>query len=90
MGKAALNSPVPQAVLTATGLMGMHGTPKMPIYACQAVADEIAPIEYTDALVCELCPQGVTEGTHCQVAKYTKTGFGEEARRSSSFNNLNF
>ncbi|KAH7311068.1 secretory lipase-like protein 1 precursor [Rhexocercosporidium sp. MPI-PUGE-AT-0058] len=57
-GAAVVNSPIPQSVMTMTGLMGTHGTPKMPIYAYQAVADEVAPIKYTDALVTELCSQG--------------------------------
>ncbi|KAG4425343.1 hypothetical protein IFR04_001493 [Cadophora malorum] len=57
-GEATLSGAIPQSVLTSTGLMGTHGTPQMPIYAYQAVADEIAPIGYTDTLVTKLCSQG--------------------------------
>ncbi|KAL2062000.1 hypothetical protein VTL71DRAFT_6266 [Oculimacula yallundae] len=57
-GASTLNAAVAQSVLTSTGLMGTHGTPTMPMYAYQAVSDEIAPIADTDALVTKLCSQG--------------------------------
>jgi hypothetical protein len=71
-GEALLNDPVPQAVLAATGQMGTHGTPKMPIFLYKAILDEISVVADTDALVKKLCSQGAQ-------IQYVRDGLGEHA-----------
>jgi len=71
-GEATLLSPIPQGVLQVTGLMGTHGTPKMPVYAYKAIGDEISPVADTDALVAKLCAQGAS-------IQYVRDGLGEHA-----------
>lgn len=58
LGDEVFNQPVVQAVLNETGLMGIHGTPKMPMHVYKSVKDEISVIADTDALVTKLCGQG--------------------------------
>lgn len=72
MGEATLMSSIPQSVLAATGQMGTHGTPQMPVFAYKAIADEISPIADTDALVAKLCSQGAN-------IEYVRDGIGEHA-----------
>ena len=50
--------PTVQTVPNETGLMGVHGTPKMPMHIYKSVQDEISAIADTDALVRKLCSQG--------------------------------
>lgn len=71
-GAAILNSAIPVSVLTATGQQGTHGTPKMPIFAYKAIADEVSPVADTDALVTKLCSQGAN-------IVYVRDGLGEHA-----------
>ncbi|PMD33150.1 secretory lipase-like protein 1 precursor [Hyaloscypha variabilis F] len=71
-GEATLLSPIPQGVLQATGLMGTHGTPQMPVYAYKAIGDEISPIADTDALITKLCAQGAN-------IQYVRDVLGEHA-----------
>lgn len=72
VGEAILNDPIPQAVLAATGQMGTHGTPKMPIFIYKAVFDEVSVIADTDAVVKKLCSQGAQ-------IQYVRDGIGEHA-----------
>ncbi|KAE9365672.1 secretory lipase-like protein 1 precursor [Stipitochalara longipes BDJ] len=71
-GEETLLNPIPQGVLQATGLMGTHGTPKMPVYAYKAIGDEISPVADTDALITKLCAQGAN-------IQYVRDGLGEHA-----------
>jgi hypothetical protein len=64
-----LNEPTLQAIL-ATGQMGLHGTPKMPMFFYKAIFDEVSPIADTDALVDKLCLQGAQ-------IQYVRDAFGE-------------
>lgn len=58
LGDELLNGTVPQAILKATGEMGTHGTPNMPMFFYKAVLDEVSPVADTDNLVNKLCSQG--------------------------------
>ena len=58
LGDQIFNQPTVQTVLNETGLMGVHGTPKMPMHIYKSVQDEISAIADTDALVRKLCSQG--------------------------------
>lgn len=58
IGDRLLDEPVTRSVLNATGVMGVHGTPKMPLHVYKSVQDEISVVADTDALVTELCAQG--------------------------------
>ncbi|KUJ20739.1 secretory lipase-like protein 1 precursor [Mollisia scopiformis] len=71
-GEATLFTPIPQSVLAATGQMGAHGTPQMPVYAYKAIADEISPVADTDELVAKLCAQGAN-------IQYVRDRLGEHA-----------
>jgi hypothetical protein len=71
-GEATLTSSVPQSVIAATGQMGTHGTPQMPVYAYKAIGDEISVVADTDALVAKLCAQGAN-------IQYVRDGLGEHA-----------
>jgi hypothetical protein len=57
-GIDALNNDAAQSVILATGVQGLHGTPRMPVYAYKAVGDEVSPIADSDDLVNKLCSQG--------------------------------
>ncbi|KAF2166624.1 hypothetical protein M409DRAFT_66618 [Zasmidium cellare ATCC 36951] len=50
----------PQSVLHSVGTMGLHGTPRSPIFSCKGEADELSPIADTDALINKYCDKGVT------------------------------
>lgn len=69
-GESLLYDPVPQSVLHATGQMGTHGTPQMPMFVYKAVGDEVSVIADTDALVKKLCSQGAQ-------IQYVRDGLGE-------------
>ena len=58
IGEETFTSPTFQAVMNATGYMGTHGTPKMPMHFYKSVKDEISPVADTDALVTKLCSNG--------------------------------
>jgi hypothetical protein len=58
IGSHFLDDPLIQSVINATGYMGTHGTPQMPVFAYKAVGDEVSPIADSDALVEKLCSQG--------------------------------
>lgn len=57
-GDQFLSDNVVGFVLNATGHMGIHGTPQMPVFACKAVGDEVSPIADSDTLIKQLCSQG--------------------------------
>lgn len=72
IGEALLNGTVPQAILKATGEMGTHGTPKMPMFFYKAILDEVSPVAETDNLVKKLCSQGAQ-------IQYVRDALGEHA-----------
>jgi hypothetical protein len=60
-------------VINRDGIMGYHGVPQWPIFAYQAVNDEISPIANTDKLIERYCAVGAnilyqrnSVGTHAQ------------------------
>ncbi|PQE18091.1 lipase 1 precursor protein [Rutstroemia sp. NJR-2017a BVV2] len=53
-----LDAPVMQKIIYRDCMMGYHGVPQMPMLVYQAVADELAPIANTDALVDRYCGVG--------------------------------
>jgi hypothetical protein len=57
-GRADLEVPIIQKVFNVEGYMGYHGVPQMPLFVYKAIAEEIAPIEDTDALVEKYCGVG--------------------------------
>ncbi|KAF2761188.1 LIP-domain-containing protein [Pseudovirgaria hyperparasitica] len=69
-GKELSKDPVPSSVLGSAGLMGVHGTPTMPMYVYKAAADEISPVADTDKLVDTLCGKGA-------IIEYRKNIIGE-------------
>ncbi|KAF8862992.1 LIP-domain-containing protein [Acephala macrosclerotiorum] len=71
-GEETLMAAIPQSVLSATGQMGTHGTPQMPVFAYKAIADEISPVADTDSLVAKLCSQGAN-------IQYVRDELGEHA-----------
>ncbi|CAK7214436.1 hypothetical protein SBRCBS47491_002142 [Sporothrix bragantina] len=58
-GLDTLLKPLTQKVINSDGLMGYHGVPQMPLFVYKAVADEVSPINDTDALVERFCGVGV-------------------------------
>lgn len=58
-GLSTLYSPTVQAIIEATGIMGQHGLPKMPLYYYKAISDQISPVADTDKLVAQYCAQGI-------------------------------
>ena len=70
IGGEFLKDPPVQSVINATGIMGTHGTPQMPMFVYKAVGDELSPIADTDALIGKLCSQGAQ-------IEYVRDGFGE-------------
>ncbi|CAK7243369.1 MAG: hypothetical protein STHCBS139747_004888 [Sporothrix thermara] len=58
-GIGALLGPETIKIINSDGIMGYHGVPQMPIFAYKAVADEISPINDTDALLERFCGIGV-------------------------------
>ncbi|KAF5858562.1 hypothetical protein ETB97_004246 [Aspergillus alliaceus] len=59
-GEASFAEDVPQSVMRLAGQMGVHGTPKMPMYIYKPVHDEISPGADTDELVDTYCDGGAT------------------------------
>ncbi|KAM3083817.1 hypothetical protein ACMFMF_001181 [Clarireedia jacksonii] len=59
-GKAdILDAPLMQSIFHRDCMMGYHGVPQMPMLMYHAVADELAPINGTDALFQRYCGVGV-------------------------------
>jgi hypothetical protein len=72
-GKGLLREPKVLKVVNRDGIMGYHGVPQWPIFAYQAVNDEISPIVNTDKLINRYCEVGAnilyqrnSVGTHSQ------------------------
>ena len=59
-GFGFLENPAVQKAISADGLMGYHGVPKMPIFAYKAIGDEVSPIADSDNLVTKLCNSGAS------------------------------
>ncbi|KAE8354342.1 secretory lipase-domain-containing protein [Aspergillus coremiiformis] len=59
-GEASFEEDAPQTVMRLAGQMGIHGTPKMPMYIYKPVNDEISPGADTDELVDTYCQGGAT------------------------------
>jgi hypothetical protein len=59
-GADDLTSPVLQAVIAKTGIMGTHGVPSMPMFVYKAVADMVSNVEHTDQLVHQYCEEGAS------------------------------
>lgn len=57
-GSAILQAPLVKQAIDADGIMGYHGVPQMPLFVYKAIADEVSPIEDTDALVAKYCNIG--------------------------------
>jgi hypothetical protein len=53
-----LQAPLIQQIIYRDCIMGYHGVPQMPMLVYQALADELAPIANTDALVDRYCGVG--------------------------------
>jgi hypothetical protein len=47
-----------QEAFQRDGIMGVHGVPRMALFAYQAISDEVSPIQETDALVKRYCDLG--------------------------------
>lgn len=50
----------PQNLINKVGIMGLHGTPKVPLFIFKGTADEVSPVADTDALVNKYCKAGAT------------------------------
>jgi secretory lipase len=57
-GRDDLHAPVMEAMFAADGVMGVHGTPRMPTFVYKAVHDELSPVGETDDLVRKHCRNG--------------------------------
>jgi hypothetical protein len=55
VGQDLVTDPVVQSVFNATGTMGIHSTPRMPMYIYKAVGDAISNITDTDNFVEKMC-----------------------------------
>lgn len=76
-GQEVLTGAQVSAVVDVDGVMGLHGTPQMPVYAYKAINDQISKIGDTDALIAQFCAAGAnilyernTVGTHGQEMIY--------------------
>ncbi|KAF5021620.1 hypothetical protein F66182_6320 [Fusarium sp. NRRL 66182] len=72
-GEDIFRDPRVRAIVNRDGIMGYHGVPRWPIFAYQAVGDEISPIADTDALIERYCAVGAnilyernSVGTHSE------------------------
>ena len=50
-GREIIQHPLIRSILVRNGCMGYYGVPQTPLFIYKAIADEITPIEDTDALV---------------------------------------
>lgn len=61
-------------LITAIGVMGLHGTPSFPMYVYKSTTDEVVPdIEDTNALVEKYC----AAGTNIEYVRYANATHGE-------------
>jgi hypothetical protein len=57
-GRADLENPILTDMYNKDALMGIHGTPNMPVFIYKAVQDQMSPANATDALVDAFCKDG--------------------------------
>ncbi len=57
-GRDDVFAPTMLTPMNNEGLMGLHGTPNMPVFVYQAVSDEMCPIKYVDPLIKKYCSNG--------------------------------
>ena len=57
-GIASVESPIIQKIFKSDAFIGFHGVPQMPLFVYKAIADEISPVNDTDALVAKYCEVG--------------------------------
>jgi len=57
-GTADLSSPIVLQMDREDELMGLHGTPKMPMFIYQSISDELSSIQPVDSMVNDFCSQG--------------------------------
>ena len=57
-GASFFDAPIVQQVFDVQGQEGYHGVPQMPLFIYKAIADELAPVSETDALVDRYCSVG--------------------------------
>lgn len=53
-----LQAPIPKSTIQKIGVMGQHGTPKVPLYVYKGVQDEVSPVLDTDTLIKKYCAAG--------------------------------
>jgi len=63
-------APLPLAVINSDGIMGRHGTPKMPVFAHKAINDEISAVAETDKLIDRFCAAGANILYHRNTAGF--------------------
>lgn len=63
-GAAVFQMPWIKEVVHKDGVMGLTGTPKMPIFVYKAIGDQVSLVSETDALVKKLCSQGANIVEH--------------------------
>jgi hypothetical protein len=75
-GTPTLLEPLPQAILSETGLRGTHGTPNFLLFFYKAIGDELSPINNTNALVfLKDRFDGVPASTGCSTTNVSSTAF---------------
>lgn len=57
-GEAFIQDPTVYHITNTDTFMGLHGVPQMPLFIYKAIADELAPIAGSDALVERYCQVG--------------------------------
>jgi len=53
-------NPIFQSVMRTAGQMGLHGTPKVPLFMAEGLQDQLSPIDNTDRLINEYCADGAS------------------------------
>lgn len=77
-GLEIFREPRVAAIVNRDGIMGYHGVPQWPIFAYQAINDEVSKVAETDALIERYCQIGAnilyernTVGSHSEEAYYS-------------------
>lgn len=63
-GRGLITDPLPKSVLVKAGQMGLHGVPRLPVFAYKSEGDQYSPIGDTDGLVKQFCAQGASIEYH--------------------------
>ncbi len=58
LGEGLLSVPELKTIVDEAGIMGVHGTPNIPLFFYKAVNDDISPVADNDALVAQYCAAG--------------------------------